>query len=188
MIATVAVSTAFLVCTGFAADGDKDVYSAPFGFVLSGGGANGAYEVGVWQALQELDVASNITAIAGTSVGALNAALFAACPGDAEKLWMENVTGVFKVKTDCVIADASKTVGDVLAARTADGESVVNGKKWWTALSARIGGGFQVRLSSPSPLGPDGRLSAVWSAVLTSGCCWIIIGLVLIFWLSFHTL
>lgn len=44
-----------------------------FGLVLAGGGTKGAYEVGVWKALKELNI--NITAIAGTSIGALNAAL-----------------------------------------------------------------------------------------------------------------
>ena len=41
-----------------------------FGLVLAGGGTKGAYEVGVWKALKELNI--NITAIAGTSIGALN--------------------------------------------------------------------------------------------------------------------
>ena len=44
--------------------------------VLGGGGARGAYEVGVWQALCELDVPVDI--VTGTSVGALNAAVIAA--------------------------------------------------------------------------------------------------------------
>ncbi|MEI5994148.1 patatin-like phospholipase family protein [Candidatus Enterococcus mansonii] len=41
--------------------------------VLGGGGARGAYQVGVWQALKELAVP--IAMITGTSVGALNGAL-----------------------------------------------------------------------------------------------------------------
>ncbi len=41
--------------------------------VLSGGGAKGAYEVGVWQAMRETDFVPEI--ITGTSVGALNGAL-----------------------------------------------------------------------------------------------------------------
>ena len=43
--------------------------------VLSGGGARGAYEAGVWQALTELGVKIDI--ITGTSVGAINAAMVA---------------------------------------------------------------------------------------------------------------
>lgn len=40
--------------------------------VLGGGGAHGAYQVGVWQALQELEIEFQL--ITGTSVGALNGA------------------------------------------------------------------------------------------------------------------
>ncbi len=47
------------------------------GLVLSGGGGKGAYEIGVWKALDEYGVTPNIGAISGTSVGALNSALFA---------------------------------------------------------------------------------------------------------------
>lgn len=63
-----------------------------FGLVLSGGGAKGAYQVGVWKALEDYGIADNITVISGTSVGALNAALFACSEGDeAETLWREEV-------------------------------------------------------------------------------------------------
>lgn len=46
------------------------------GLVLSGGGGKGAYQIGVWRALHEYGIDQKITAISGTSVGALNAALF----------------------------------------------------------------------------------------------------------------
>ena len=45
------------------------------GLVLSGGGAKGAYEIGVWRALEVLEVTDLIDGIIGTSVGALNAVL-----------------------------------------------------------------------------------------------------------------
>lgn len=54
--------------------------------VLNGGGSRGAYEIGAWQALSELGV--RFDGVYGTSIGALNAALFA--QGDLEgavKLW-----------------------------------------------------------------------------------------------------
>jgi hypothetical protein len=44
-----------------------------------GGGAKGAYEVGVWEALWELGI-RRFCSIAGTSVGALNAILIADMP------------------------------------------------------------------------------------------------------------
>lgn len=47
-----------------------------YGLVLSGGGAKGAYQIGVWKALDELDLTKHITAVSGASVGALNALMF----------------------------------------------------------------------------------------------------------------
>ena len=58
------------------------------GLVLAGGGGKGAYHIGVWKALKEFGIEQSIGAVAGTSVGALNAALFA--QGDykiAESVW-----------------------------------------------------------------------------------------------------
>ena len=44
-----------------------------FGLVLPGGGTKGAYQVGAWKAIQELNI--KIKGIAGVSIGALNGAL-----------------------------------------------------------------------------------------------------------------
>ena len=45
-----------------------------YALVLSGGGTRGAYEMGVWKALKELRVP--IGGVCGTSIGAINGALF----------------------------------------------------------------------------------------------------------------
>ena len=47
------------------------------GLVLGGGGGLGSYQIGVWKALKEYEVDKMIKAIAGTSVGVLNACLIA---------------------------------------------------------------------------------------------------------------
>ncbi|AYE33579.1 patatin-like phospholipase family protein [Clostridium septicum] len=60
------------------------------GLVLSGGGGKGAYELGVWKALKELEIDKYIDVFSGTSIGAFNAVLFA--QDDmyaAEELWDE---------------------------------------------------------------------------------------------------
>ena len=44
-----------------------------YGLVLTGGGSKGAYEVGAYKALKEMNI--NITAIVGTSIGAINGAM-----------------------------------------------------------------------------------------------------------------
>ena len=63
--------------------------SKTYAIALEGGGAKGAYEAGVWKALDEAGV--KYDAVAGTSVGALNGAMMAARDLDtAVKLW-ENV-------------------------------------------------------------------------------------------------
>ena len=87
--------------------------SAPLGLVLSGGGAKGAYEVGVWQELQSAGLSSNVTAISGTSVGALNAALFATRPDAAERIWLEKMEDIFTINTNRVGESIQKTVNDV---------------------------------------------------------------------------
>ena len=47
------------------------------GLVLSGGGAKGAFQAGVWKAMCELGLADRVSVISGTSVGAINGAAFA---------------------------------------------------------------------------------------------------------------
>lgn len=59
------------------------------GLVLAGGGARGAFQIGVWKALKELGIDKYIQAISGTSIGALNGALFVQGDlGIAEQLWL----------------------------------------------------------------------------------------------------
>lgn len=69
------------------------------GLCFSGGGAKGAYEIGVWKALDELGLSKNVAAVSGTSVGALNAALFVNVnQKQASDLW-QNEIGYFEVLT-----------------------------------------------------------------------------------------
>lgn len=46
------------------------------GIVFEGGGGKGAYQIGAWKAIRELGIEPFVTCVSGTSVGALNAALF----------------------------------------------------------------------------------------------------------------
>lgn len=59
------------------------------GLVFSGGGGKGAYEIGAWKYLQEVGLDQYVRAVSGTSVGALNAALFSGSTYEvAEKIWL----------------------------------------------------------------------------------------------------
>lgn len=68
--------------------------------VLAGGGSRGSYEMGVWQALREMDI--NIDIVTGTSIGAINGSMIAQGDYDtAVKLWDKIETShVFDVKID----------------------------------------------------------------------------------------
>ena len=77
----------------------------PLGLVLSGGGAKGAYETGVWKALNEAELARNVVAISGTSIGAINAALFSCIgkTGEVERIWLDEVDGILSVNEDYLL-------------------------------------------------------------------------------------
>ena len=66
--------------------------------IFSGGGARGAYEVGVWKALEELDIKCDI--VTGASIGSINGALYTQGTLKlAEDLWKNiNFETVFEEK------------------------------------------------------------------------------------------
>lgn len=64
------------------------------GLVLAGGGGKGAYQIGVWKYLKEIGIDKHISVVSGTSVGGLNAALFAMNDYDvAEDIWRNHIDG-----------------------------------------------------------------------------------------------
>ncbi len=72
--------------------------------VLGGGGAKGAYQIGVWQAFRELGITFQV--VTGTSVGALNGALIAqGSYKEAVEMW-ENMSN------DQVLADIPPVEAD----------------------------------------------------------------------------
>lgn len=62
----------------------------PTGSVLCGGG-KGAYQIGVWKAMQKNGMLDKVNAISGTSVAVLNAVLMATMDVDsAIKIWHDS--------------------------------------------------------------------------------------------------
>ena len=65
----------------------NDAFFDNYAIVFAGGGARGAWQLGVWKTLKELDIPQP-KVITGTSVGALNAAMFSQGDlGHAEQVW-----------------------------------------------------------------------------------------------------
>ena len=79
-------------------------FSQEVGLVLSGGGGKGAYQVGVWQAMKEYGIAQKVTAISGSSVGGLNAALFAVADMDTILYIWRNLVPQYLVEDDALIS------------------------------------------------------------------------------------
>jgi len=57
--------------------------------VLSGGGVRGSYQIGVWKALEELNVKCDI--VTGTSIGSINGALYTQGSLDLAISWWGNI-------------------------------------------------------------------------------------------------
>lgn len=69
---------------------DERLIDETYGLVLAGGGGKGAYQVGVYKALQECGLSERIRGIAGSSVGALNMLIFAQAAGNlGELIWKD---------------------------------------------------------------------------------------------------
>lgn len=62
------------------------------GLVLSGGGAKGAYEAGVFKAIWELDLGRYVSVISGTSIGTVNGLLFSMNDKNIVKASWSNVS------------------------------------------------------------------------------------------------
>ena len=75
-----------------------------WGLVLAGGGGKGAYQAGVFKALEQYGIGDYITAISGASVGALNMVLFDNANSIlAEKIWGDISPSQFLTLDDNII-------------------------------------------------------------------------------------
>lgn len=110
-------SRSFLFSAGLALGAISGI-AQPIGLVLSGGGAKGAYQVGVWETLLEHGIARRIGAISGTSVGAINAALFATCSETdrIERVWLESLPKILTENKDhvgCLLGGVANSMYEV---------------------------------------------------------------------------
>lgn len=81
-----------------------------YGLVLAGGGTKGAYQLGIWKALKELEI--DVKGIVGASIGALNGALFLQDDFNStvklyEKIKIDNIMKVEGVNSNKNIFDLS---------------------------------------------------------------------------------
>ena len=105
--------------------------------VLSGGGAKGAYEVGVWLAMRDLGLDGRVEAVSGTSVGAINAALFAAGiePDRIEALWLDKMGGILSL--------SDKWIAECVDARVRDFREDESSAKWKSLVGTLADGALE---------------------------------------------
>ena len=104
-----------------------------YALALEGGGAKGAYQIGVWRALRQAGL--RISAVAGSSVGSLNGALIAM--GDLEKaedLWKN-------IRYSQIMDVDDETMHDLMS-----GEFSLAGLGTLLSQAAKVirGGGFDI--------------------------------------------
>lgn len=95
-----------------------------YAMALGGGGARGAFEAGVWQAVKELGI--EIEAITGTSVGAINGAAFVS-GADVCELW------------------ANIDINDIVGLNELT-DNLFSLKGIWAAVKEKLSGGFDTAL------------------------------------------
>jgi NTE family protein len=85
-----------------------------YGLAFGGGGAKGGYEIGVWKALKELEIP--VETVVGTSVGALNGAMFVQNDYDtAYNLWTDlRVESIIKVQNEVAAVKNKKNYNDII--------------------------------------------------------------------------
>lgn len=86
---------------------EHGVKADSYALCLGGGGGKGAYQLGVYRALAEYGLIDKVTAISGTSIGAINAVLFACNnPDRSEEAWKRiHFETVFDVDPDLMFND-----------------------------------------------------------------------------------
>ncbi len=112
------------------------------GVVFSGGGAKGAYEIGVWKAFEEYGITKDIQVISGTSVGALNAALCVCTDSKTQEEIWRNEVGYFSfMRPD---KKTLYSVGESLlsTAIESSGEDGVDFEEFGKNLLGKIGKGL----------------------------------------------
>ena len=110
------------------------VFSQEWGLVLAGGGGKGAYQIGVWKALCQYGLDRKITAISGTSVGGLNAALVDCLdPQQCQDLWCQKVPSKIRKKDQLISQEGiAELVDSIDLGRIRSG----NRRLWVTTVSS----------------------------------------------------
>lgn len=106
------------------------------GLVFAGGGGKGAYEIGIWKYLHETGLEQYVRAVSGTSVGALNAALFIGSTYEmAESVWLN-------ISKSKILSPKKVTMDDVVSFIKSEGLFAVINTLYQNPIEAMISAGM----------------------------------------------
>lgn len=97
-----------------------------FGLVLAGGGGKGAYQIGVWRAMHQMGVEKLIGGVAGTSVGAINGALYVAGSYENAKMLWESINQD-DILTEHNLLESVQNAPDLLSAVIGQAKRAIKG-------------------------------------------------------------
>lgn len=129
--------------------------SRKYAIVFAGGGAKGAYQIGVWKYLRERRLAWWITGVSGASIGAINSLLFA--QGDyqaAEAMWMQARQG------DIMAPKAKEHKGVKTEAEAFLGGIALGHQLGGVVAMPMVLGGMATALGTPALVGMAAKLSS----------------------------
>jgi NTE family protein len=135
------------------------------GLVLSGGGARGVFQVGVYERLiQDERFSRGASVVSGTSAGAINAALIAAgkTPREMMRFWNEIADNPPAAASAKFFSSATRTLGRIVAKET--GRWLRSGEPWY-ALAQRARNHFPPRRGSLLALGVEYLLTVRFDLV-----------------------
>lgn len=94
--------------------------------VLSGGGAKGSYQIGVWKAIRKLY--KKIDIVVGTSIGSINAAMVAQKEyKNAKKLWLNIKTkDLFDYDTSKDLIDNKENIKKIISNKGLENDKAIN--------------------------------------------------------------
>lgn len=100
------------------------------GIVLSGGGAKGAYQVGMFRALEDLGLAANITAMSGCSIGAYAAVIYAIRGNAAYRDFLYDFPAMLE-EGNCLPGEIAEASKQAVAAGKVSKKQFLEERQYW---------------------------------------------------------
>lgn len=107
-----------------------DLRNKKIGLVLSGGGAKGAYQVGMFRALEELGISKQIAAMSGCSIGAYAEAIYSISGWAAYREFLNSFEAL-TFEGETLSADATEAAKQAVANGEVTASQFISERRFW---------------------------------------------------------